>query len=220
MDVKMEPGWRALLADQFNQPYFVQLVEFLRQEYKTRRVFPPGNKMFAAFDHCPLDKVKVVILGQDPYHGAGQANGLSFSVSDGVRIPPSLINIFKEVKADTGAPPPAGGNLERWADQGVLLLNAVLTVREGEANSHAGKGWEKFTDTVIARLANSKEHLVFLLWGSPAQKKAAVVDPTRHLILKSVHPSPLSAERGFFGNHQFTKANAYLKEHGEAEIAW
>lgn len=163
MDVKMEPGWKSLLADQFNQPYFVQLVDFLRTEYQTQRVFPPGPKMFAAFDHCPLDKVKVVILGQDPYHGAGQANGLSFSVSDGVRIPPSLINIFKEVKEDIGTPPPRSGNLERWADQGVLLLNAVLTVREGQANSHAGKGWEKFTDAVVTKLANQKEHLVFML---------------------------------------------------------
>lgn len=220
MNVRMEPGWKALLADQFEQPYFQQLAEFVRHEYQTQTVFPPAGRIFAAFDHCPLDKVKVVILGQDPYHGAGQANGLCFSVADGVRIPPSLVNIFKEIRNDVGTPPPRSGNLERWADQGVLLLNNVLTVREGQAASHAGKGWERFTDTVVARLAAEREHLVFLLWGSPAQKKAAVVDPARHLVLKSVHPSPLSAERGFYGNHHFSHTNAYLKEHGQAEIVW
>lgn len=220
MNVRMEPGWKALLADQFEQPYFRELAEFVRREYQTQTVFPPAGRIFAAFDHCPLDKVKVVILGQDPYHGAGQANGLCFSVADGVRIPPSLVNIFKEIRNDIGPPPPRSGNLERWADQGVLLLNNVLTVREGQAASHAGKGWERFTDTVVARLAAEREHLVFLLWGSPAQKKAAVVDPTRHLVLKSVHPSPLSAERGFYGNHHFSRTNAYLKEHGQAEIVW
>lgn len=220
MNVRMEPGWKALLADQFEQPYFQQLAEFVRHEYQTQTVFPPAGRIFAAFDHCPLDKVKVVILGQDPYHGAGQANGLCFSVADGVRIPPSLVNIFKEIRNDVGTPPPRSGNLERWADQGVLLLNNVLTVREGQAASHAGKGWERFTDAVVARLAAEREHLVFLLWGSPAQKKAAVVDPARHLVLKSVHPSPLSAERGFYGNHHFSRTNAYLKEHGQAEIVW
>lgn len=220
MNVRMEPGWKALLADQFEQPYFQQLAEFVRHEYQTQTVFPPAGRIFAAFDHCPLDKVKVVILGQDPYHGAGQANGLCFSVADGVRIPPSLVNIFKEIRNDVGTPPPRSGNLERWADQGVLLLNNVLTVREGQAASHAGKGWERFTDTVVARLAAEREHLVFLLWGSPAQKKAAVVDPAQHLVLKGVHPSPLSAERGFYGNHHFSRTNAYLKEHGQAEIVW
>lgn len=220
MNVRMEPGWKALLADQFEQPCFRELAEFVRHEYQTQTVFPPAGRIFAAFDHCPLDKVKVVILGQDPYHGAGQANGLCFSVADGVRIPPSLVNIFKEIRNDVGTPPPRSGNLERWADQGVLLLNNVLTVREGQAASHAGKGWERFTDTVVARLAAEREHLVFLLWGSPAQKKAAVVDPTRHLVLKSVHPSPLSAERGFYGNHHFSRTNSYLKEHGQEEIVW
>ena len=220
MNVRMEPGWKALLADQFEEPYFRELAEFVREEYRTQTVFPPAGRIFAAFDHCPLDKVKVVILGQDPYHGAGQANGLCFSVADGVRIPPSLVNIFKEIRNDVGTPPPRSGNLERWADQGVLLLNNVLTVREGQAASHAGKGWERFTDAVVARLAAEREHLVFLLWGSPAQKKAAVVDPARHLVLKSVHPSPLSAERGFYGNHHFSRTNAYLKEHGQAEIVW
>jgi len=220
MNVRMEPGWKALLADQFEQPYFRELAEFVRHEYQTQTVFPPAGRIFAAFDHCPLDKVKVVILGQDPYHGAGQANGLCFSVADGVRIPPSLVNIFKEIRNDVGTPPPRSGNLERWADQGVLLLNNVLTVREGQAASHAGKGWERFTDAVVARLAAEREYLVFLLWGSPAQKKAAVVDPARHLVLKSVHPSPLSAERGFYGNHHFSRTNAYLKEHGQAEIVW
>ncbi len=216
----MEPGWKALLADQFNQPYFQDLVAFLRHEYQTQRIYPPGSRMFAAFDHCPLAQTRVVILGQDPYHGPGQANGLAFSVNDGVRVPPSLNNIFKEVLADVGTPRPASGNLERWAAQGVLLLNNVLTVRDGQAGSHAGKGWEKFTDAVIGKLAAEREHLVFILWGSPAQKKAVVVDPARHLVLRSVHPSPLSAERGFFGNHHFSQANAYLRAHGQPEITW
>ena len=220
MQVKMEQGWRNVLASEFNQEYFVNLVAFLKQEYTTQKVYPPGPRMFAAFDYCPLDKTKVIILGQDPYHGAGQANGLAFSVSDGVRTPPSLVNIFKEVKADMGVPIPTSGNLERWAAQGVLLLNTSLTVRDGTPLSHTGKGWERFTDAVINVAATQLEHLVFILWGSPAQKKASFVDSTRHLILKSVHPSPLSAERGFFGNHHFSKANEYLIANGKEPIVW
>ncbi len=220
MDVKMEASWKDALRDEFNKEYFVNLVQFLREEYQTQKIYPPGSRMFAAFDYCPFDKVKVVILGQDPYHGPGQANGLSFSVNDGVPIPPSLNNIFKEVKADTGAERPESGNLERWAEQGVLLLNAVLTVRAGIANSHQKKGWERFTDAVVHAVAEKKEGVVFLLWGSPAAKKAEFVDPDKHLVLKSVHPSPLSAERGFFGNHHFTKANEYLGKQGKEPIVW
>jgi uracil-DNA glycosylase len=220
MDVKMEASWKEALREEFNKEYFVTLVHFLKEEYRTQKIYPPGPRMFAAFDYCPFDKVKVVILGQDPYHGPGQANGLSFSVNDGVQIPPSLQNIFKEVQADTGAKRPESGNLERWAEQGVLLLNSVLTVRAGIANSHQKKGWERFTDAVVHKLAEKKEGLVFLLWGSPAAKKAEFVDPGKHLILKSVHPSPLSAERGFFGNHHFTKANEYLSAHGREPIEW
>ena len=220
MDVKIESSWKAALADEFLKPYFSELTEFVRQEYRTQKIYPPAPKIFSAFDHCPFSDIKVVILGQDPYHGEGQANGLCFSVADGVRVPPSLVNIYKEVKADTGTIPPRSGNLGRWADQGVLLLNNVLTVREGQPASHAGKGWEKFTDAVVAKLNAEKEHLVFILWGSPAQKKAAAVDSTKHLVLKSVHPSPLSAERGFYGNHHFTKTNTYLQEHGKQPIVW
>ena len=216
----MEASWKEVLREEFNKEYFVNLVHFLREEYQTQKIYPPGSRMFAAFDYCPFDKVKVVILGQDPYHGPGQANGLSFSVNDGVQIPPSLQNIFKEVQADIGGKRPISGNLERWAEQGVLLLNSVLTVRAGIANSHQKKGWERFTDAVIHTLANKKANLVFFLWGSPAAKKAEFVDPGKHLILKSVHPSPLSADRGFFGNHQFSQANKYLEEHGEQPIKW
>lgn len=220
MDVKMEPSWKNVLQEEFNKEYFVNLVQFLREEYQTQKVYPPGSRIFAAFDFCPFDQVKVVILGQDPYHGPGQANGLAFSVNDNVPVPPSLNNIFKEVQADAGRQRSANGNLERWASQGVLLLNAVLTVRAGVANSHQKKGWERFTDTVVHTLAEQKQSLVFFLWGSPAAKKAEFVDPERHLILKSVHPSPLSAERGFFGNHHFTKANEYLQAHGKTPIEW
>ncbi len=184
------------------------------------RSIPPAAKIFAAFDACPFDKVKVVILGQDPYHGPGQANGLCFSVNPGVRMPPSLVNIFKEVSADTGAPMPADGDLSRWARQGVLLLNATLTVEANRAGSHQGQGWEQFTDEVISRLSRDRDHLVFILWGSYAIRKSALIDQTRHLVLTSPHPSPLSAHRGFFGNHHFSRANAYLAASGETPVAW
>jgi uracil-DNA glycosylase len=220
MDVKIEPGWKNALADEFAKPYFGALTEFVRAEYRSQTIYPPAPKIFAAFDHCPYEDVKVVILGQDPYHGAGQANGLCFSVADGVRVPPSLQNIYKEMKADTGKTPPASGNLERWAQQGVLLLNNVLTVQESLAASHAGQGWETFTDAVVAKLNADKAGLVFILWGSPAQKKAQHVDANKHLVLKSVHPSPLSAARGFYGNHHFTKTNQYLQAHGLVAIDW
>jgi uracil-DNA glycosylase len=192
----------------------------VRTQYATREVFPPAGKIFAAFDACPFDKVKVVILGQDPYHGPGQANGLCFSVNPGVRMPPSLVNIFKEIHADTGAPIPADGDLTRWATQGVMLLNATLTVEANHAGSHQGHGWEEFTDTVISRLSAHRDNLVFILWGSYAIRKSALIDASRHLILTSPHPSPLSAHRGFFGNHHFSRANAYLAAHGISPIVW
>lgn len=193
MDVKIAPDWKELLAPEFEKPYFADLTQFVRQEYATRRIYPRGSNIFRAFDKCPFDKLKVVIIGQDPYHGPGQANGLCFSVGDGVPFPPSLQNIFKEVADDTGTPPPATGNLDRWAEQGVLLLNAVLTVRAHEAASHAGRGWETFTDAVVRAISERKQGVVYMLWGSYAQKKGAIADPQRNFILKSVHPSPLSS---------------------------
>ena len=199
MDVKIAPDWKELLAPEFEKPYFVALTDFVRQEYATRRIYPRGNNIFRAFDKCPFDRLKVVIIGQDPYHGPGQANGLCFSVADGIPFPPSLQNIFKEVSDDTGTPVPASGNLDRWAEQGVLLLNSVLTVRAHEAASHAGRGWETFTDAVVRAIAERKEGIVYMLWGSYAQRKGAIADPQRNLILKAVHPSPLSVYRGFFG---------------------
>lgn len=220
MDVRIDPSWKAELSDIFDSPEFMRTAEFARSQYATRTVYPPAGKIFAAFDSCPFDKVKVVILGQDPYHGPGQANGLSFSVNPGVRMPPSLVNIFKEVSDDTGAPFPADGDLSRWARQGVLLLNATLTVEADRAGSHQGQGWEQFTDEVISRLSRDRDHLVFILWGSYAIRKSALIDSSRHLILTSPHPSPLSAHRGFFGNHHFSRANAYLASHGEAPIVW
>ncbi len=220
MNVKINESWGQKLADEFEKPYFERLTNFVRHEYATRRIFPPGSRIFAAFDACPFDKVKVVILGQDPYHDEGQANGLCFSVADGIPMPPSLVNILREVSADTGAPLPATGNLERWADQGVLLLNATLTVEAHRPGSHQRQGWEEFTDSVILRLASERSNLVFMLWGSYAQRKGAFIDPSRHLVLISAHPSPLSAYRGFFGNHHFTLANDYLKEHGLDPIIW
>lgn len=220
MNVRIDPSWKSELADIFDTPAFRQTAEFARGQYATRQVFPPAGKIFAAFDACPFDKVKVVILGQDPYHGPGQANGLCFSVNPGVRMPPSLVNIFKEVSADTGAPFPADGDLSRWAAQGVLLLNATLTVEANRAGSHQGQGWEQFTDEVICRLSRDRDNLVFILWGSYAIRKSALIDPSRHLVLTSPHPSPLSAHRGFFGNHHFSRANAYLAAHGEAPIVW
>jgi len=221
MNVQIEEGWKKALAPEFEKDYFVRLTDFVRQEYQQTTVYPPGRLIFNAFNLCPFDKVKVVIIGQDPYHGPGQAHGLCFSVNDGVAFPPSLQNIFKEIHDDLGMPIPASGNLTRWAEQGVLLLNATLTVRAHQAGSHQNKGWETFTDAVIKIISEKKENLVFFLWGSYAQRKGAFIDTQRHLVLKSVHPSPLSANRGgWFGNHQFSQANAYLKSHGLKEIEW
>ncbi|MBD8347904.1 MULTISPECIES: uracil-DNA glycosylase [unclassified Dysgonomonas] len=220
MDVKIEESWKAHLKDEFEKEYFIKVTNFIRSEYQTKQIFPPAKLIFNAFDHTPFDKVKVVILGQDPYHNDGQAHGLSFSVNDGIQFPPSLINIFKEINADLGIPIPKSGNLTRWADQGVLLLNATLTVQAHQAGSHQNKGWENFTDAAIKKLADERENLVFLLWGSYAQKKAAFIDGNKHLILKSVHPSPLSAHRGFFGNKHFSQINEYLVSKGQTPIEW
>ena len=220
MDVKIEQSWKQALQSEFDKDYFVNLTEFVRNEYKTILTFPPASLIFNAFDQCPFDDVKVVIIGQDPYHGDGQAHGLCFSVNDGVAFPPSLLNIFKEIERDLGKPTPASGNLTRWAQQGVLLLNATLTVQAHMAGSHQNRGWEAFTDAAIRKLATEKEHLVFMLWGSYAQKKGDFINSNRHLVLKSVHPSPLSAYRGFIGNSHFSLANKYLHENGQAEINW
>lgn len=220
MDVRIAEDWKEILHEEFEKPYFRELVEFVRQEYASGTVYPAGRNIFRAFDKCPFDRLKVVIIGQDPYHGEGQANGLCFSVGAGVPLPPSLQNIFKEVAADTGRAIPTSGELERWAEQGVLLLNAVLTVRAHEAASHAGCGWEQFTDAVVRSIAERKEGVVYLLWGSYAQRKGAMADPTRNCILKAVHPSPLSAYRGFFGCRHFSQANAYLRSLGKEEILW
>ena len=220
MEVKIASDWKALLAEEFSKPYFEELTRFVKEEYATRRIYPRGSNIFRAFDKCPLDKLKVVIIGQDPYHGPGQAHGLCFSVADGVPHPPSLQNIFKEVAADIGTPIPASGNLDRWAEQGVLLLNAVLTVREHEAASHAGRGWEQFTDAVVRKIAERKSGVVYLLWGSYAQRKGAIADPQQNCILKAVHPSPLSAYRGFLGCKHFSKANEYLLSTGQTPINW
>lgn len=220
MNVKIEESWKRVLQPEFEKGYFATLTEAVRREYSVASCYPPGRFIFNAFNLCPFDKVKVVILGQDPYHGPGQAHGLCFSVNDGVPFPPSLQNIFKEVSNDTGKPVPQSGNLTRWAQQGVLLLNTTLTVREHQAFSHAGRGWETFTDAVISLLNSQRQNLVFIFWGSPAQRKGAFVDRNRHLVLTSPHPSPLSAYRGFFGNSHFSKANSYLLEHGETPIEW
>ncbi len=220
MDVKIAPDWKALLEEEFSKPYFEELTRFVKEEYATRRIYPRGSNIFRAFDKCPLDKLKVVIIGQDPYHGPGQAHGLCFSVMEGVPHPPSLQNIFKEVASDIGTPIPSSGNLDRWAEQGVLLLNSVLTVREHEAASHAGKGWEQFTDAVVRKIAQEKQGVVYLLWGSYAQRKGAMVDPQRNCILKAVHPSPLSAYRGFLGCKHFSQANDYLLSTGQTPINW
>lgn len=220
MNVKIEPSWHKALADEWDSPYFSRLAEFVRQEYHTTTVFPPAKKIFAAFDACPFNKVKVIIIGQDPYHGPGQANGLCFSVSPDVAIPRSLVNIFKEIHDDLGSPIPSNGDLSRWAEQGVLLLNATLTVRAHQAGSHQGKGWEQLTDAAIKQLNAQRNGLVFILWGSYAGKKAELIDSNRHLILTSVHPSPLSASRGFFGNHHFSRANEYLIRQGKTPIQW
>ena len=220
MDIKIEESWKVRLQEEFNKEYFLELVNFVKKEYRSNTIYPSGNLIFNAFNRCPLENLKVVILGQDPYHGPGQAHGLCFSVKEGVSLPPSLINIFKEIEQDIGIPVPENGNLERWADQGVLLLNATLTVRAHQAGSHQNKGWEEFTDSVINLLANDKDNMVFLLWGSYAQRKAAFVDRKKHLVLESVHPSPLSANNGFFGNHHFSKTNQYLEQHNLKPITW
>lgn len=220
MNVKIEESWREHLAHEFEQPYFERLTDFVRQEYRTGVCYPPAPLVFNAFNLCPFQRVKVVIIGQDPYHEPGQAHGLSFSVNEGVPFPPSLQNIFKEINNDLGTPIPTSGDLTRWARQGVLLLNATLTVREHQAASHAGHGWETFTDAVIRQLSAQREHLVFILWGSYAQKKGQVIDRSRHLVLCSAHPSPLSAYHGFFGNHHFTLCNDYLIKHGISPINW
>ena len=220
MKVKIEESWEKVLQTEFDKPYFKDLTDFVRSEYATATIYPPASLIFNAFNLCPFSKVKVVIIGQDPYHGPGQAHGLCFSVNDGVQFPPSLQNIFKEIKSDLDIPIPASGNLTRWAEQGVLLLNATLTVRAHSAGSHQKKGWETFTDSVIRILAEQKENLVFILWGAYAQKKGAFIDKNRHLILSSAHPSPLSAYNGFFGNHHFSLTNEWLQKHGIDTINW
>lgn len=221
-DIRIESGWKRVLSQEFASPYFRELTARVRDEYSrpNNPCYPPGSRIFAAFDNTPFDQVKVVIMGQDPYHGPGQANGLAFSVAPGVLIPPSLRNIFKEVSDDTGAPIPADGDLTRWARQGVLLLNASLTVREHQPKSHSGIGWERFTEAAVRLLAEQRDHLVFLLWGSDAIRRGDFIDRSRHLVMTCVHPSPLSASRGFFGNHQFTRANEYLVSHGKTPIVW
>ena len=220
MNVKIEQSWKEQLASEFDKEYFKSLTDFVRQEYQSTTVYPPGSYIFNAFEHCPFDKVKVVILGQDPYHETGQAHGLSFSVQDGIPYPPSLVNIFKELESDLGKPMPSSGNLLRWADQGVLLLNATLTVRAHLAGSHQNRGWETFTDAVIHKLADNRSHLVYILWGSYAQKKGAFIDASHNLVIKSAHPSPLAAYRGFFGSKPFSKANDYLIATGQEPIDW
>lgn len=220
MDIKIEESWKNQLQGEFEQAYFKQLIEFVKGEYKTKTVYPPGKEIFSAFDSSPFAATRVVIIGQDPYHGPGQANGLCFSVKAGMRVPPSLVNIFKEIKNDLGKPIPTSGDLRRWAEQGVLLLNATLTVRASEAGSHQNKGWETFTDAVIRRISEQKQHVVFLLWGAYAQKKGEIIDRSKHLVLMSAHPSPFSADRGFFGNKHFSQTNAYLKSKGLPEVAW
>ncbi|MFV0304615.1 MAG: uracil-DNA glycosylase [Moheibacter sp.] len=220
MDVKIEASWKNVLQGEFEKDYFRNLVKFVKIEYATQQIYPPGSQIFSAFDFTPFDKVKVVIIGQDPYHGLGQANGLCFSVSDGTPHPPSLKNIFKEVHSDVGNEIPKSGNLERWAAQGIFLLNTTLTVRASQAGSHQKKGWEEFTDAVIKKLSNEKSNLVFILWGAYAQRKGSVIDTSKHHIIKSVHPSPLSAHGGFFGSKPFSQTNNFLKSKGLAEINW
>lgn len=220
MSVKIDDSWAPLLADEFEKPYFQTLISFVRSEYSQYRCFPPGQLIFNAFNTTPYGKVKVVLLGQDPYHEPGQAHGLCFSVNDGIPFPPSLVNIFKEIQTDIGTPVPSSGNLTRWAQQGVLLLNATLTVREHQAGSHQRRGWETFTDSVIRILSDTRENLVFILWGGYAQSKSYLIDSNKHLVLRSAHPSPLSAYRGFFGNHHFSLTNQYLISKGIEPIVW
>jgi len=218
--MSIAPEWQSVLSPEFSKPYYKELMEFVEQEYRLKTIFPPKEEVFNAFNACCYKDVKVVIIGQDPYHGAGQAHGLCFSVNDGVKFPPSLVNIFKEIERDLQQAKPASGNLTRWAQQGVLLLNATLTVQAHHAGAHQGKGWEEFTDSVIQHLSTEKEHLVFMLWGSYAQKKGAVIDRSKHLVLQSAHPSPLSAYKGFIGNGHFSETNKYLQQHQIREINW
>lgn len=220
MDVRLHDSWKAALADEFDRPYFKELAGFVKSEYATKTVYPPPKLIFNALDSTPFDEVKVVILGQDPYHGPGQAHGLCFSVPDGVPVPPSLRNIFKEIQEDLWLPIPESGNLQHWADQGVLLLNATLTVESGKAGSHQNRGWETFTDAVIKTLSDKREGLVFLLWGAYARKKAVLIDGSKHLVLTAAHPSPLSAHNGFFGSRHFSQANAWLSQKGLKEVEW
>ncbi|MCM1489641.1 MAG: uracil-DNA glycosylase [Muribaculum sp.] len=222
MDVRIERGWKEQLKDEFDKEYFARLTDMVRREYADPQVtvYPPASRIFSAFDLVPFNDVKVVIIGQDPYHGPGQANGLCFSVNPGIDIPPSLRNIFKEISSDTGAPIPDNGDLTRWAQQGVLMLNATLTVRAHQPKSHAGLGWERFTDAAVAALNEHRDNLVFLLWGSDAIRKGALIDRNRHLVLTAAHPSPLSAYRGFFGCRHFSQANAYLYSRGVSPILW
>lgn len=220
MNVQIEESWKQRLAPEFEKDYFVRLTDFVRAEYRSNTIYPPGKLIFNAFNLCPFDQAKVVIIGQDPYHGPGQAHGLCFSVNEGVAFPPSLRNIFKEIESDLGTPVPAHGDLTRWANQGVLLLNATLTVRAHQAGSHQRMGWEEFTDAAIRILAEQREHLVFILWGAYAQKKGAFIDRNKHMVLASAHPSPLSAYNGFFGNKHFSRANEYLISHGQTPIQW
>ncbi len=220
MQVKIEPSWALLLKEEFEQPYFASLVEFVKEAYHNHTVYPPGSLIFNAYNHTPVASVRVVILGQDPYHQPNQAHGLCFSVPNGVPHPPSLRNIFREIENDLGLPVPRSGNLERWANQGVLLLNATLTVEAGKAGSHQKRGWETFTDRTIAQLSESAQNVVFMLWGNYARQKRQLIDAQKHLILESVHPSPLSAHAGFFGNKHFSKANDYLSAHNRGTIEW
>jgi uracil-DNA glycosylase len=220
MDVQIRHCWKDILNDEFAKDYFIRLVNFVKKEYRTAQIYPPGKFIFNAFDKCGFNDVKVVILGQDPYHGPGQAHGLCFSVNDGIPKPPSLLNIFKEIKDDIGTPVPESGNLERWAEQGILLLNATLTVRANQAGSHQNKGWEIFTDAAVKQLSEKKEGIVFLLWGAYAQRKGALIDTQKHYILKSAHPSPLSSYQGFFGCRHFSKTNEILLKNGKSAILW
>jgi uracil-DNA glycosylase len=220
MRVKIHDSWQKRLSDEFTKPYFLDLAEFVKHEYRHHTVYPHPKNIFRSFDSCPFDLVKVVILGQDPYHGESQANGLCFSVNDQIAFPPSLINIFKELQADVGKPIPQSGDLTHWTDQGVLLLNATLTVRGGQAGSHQKKGWEEFTDTAIKLVSSQKKGVVFLLWGKYAQEKGQVIDRTKHLVLEAPHPSPLSAHAGFFGCRHFSKTNLYLQLEGKDPIEW
>lgn len=220
MEVKIEESWKKILSEEFQKPYFQNLVKFVKKQYSQNTVYPSGKNIFAVFDNCPLQSIKVVILGQDPYHGPNQAHGLSFSVPDGIAKPPSLQNIFKEIENDLGIKTPKSGNLSRWIQQGVFLLNTTLTVNKGQAGSHQNKGWEEFTDEIIKIISAKKEHVVFLLWGAYAAKKLQLIDNKKHLVLKAPHPSPLSAHRGFFGCKHFSKANNYLQKMGIEPINW